>query len=69
MTGNQEYTRFRIGHFNVPTEETSLFETAADVILADAWLNLAKETGQVMDQKRGVFEAELQRWVCKITVK
>jgi hypothetical protein len=69
MMGNQEYTRFRIGHFNLPNKETPFFDTAAHVILADAWLDLARETGQAMYREPGEFETDLRRWVSRIAVK
>jgi len=68
MTVNREYARYRVGHLNLPREEASTADTAARVILAEAWLDLANETGQPGRKGRGEFEAQLRRWVSRLAV-
>jgi hypothetical protein len=63
MPTNQEYRRFGIGCFSLGTPEPRQFDTAADLILADAWLELARESSQLMCPESTEFATRLQRWV------
>ncbi len=63
MTETLEYRRFGLGCFNSQTAETRQFDAAPQLILADAWLELAKETGQEVSPESREFATRFQRWV------
>jgi hypothetical protein len=63
MPTNQEYRRFGVGYFSLGTPEARQFDTATHLILADAWLELAKESSQLMHPQSTEFATWLHRWV------
>jgi hypothetical protein len=59
MTENQEYKRFSLGYFNSEAAENPQFDAAAQLILADAWLELVKEPGPESRETA----TRLRRWL------
>ena len=60
MTANQEYRRFGLGYFNLEAVQARQFDTATFLILDEAWIELAKESGQLFAEPTK-FETRLQR--------
>jgi hypothetical protein len=61
MIANQEYRRFGVGYFNLESLEARQFDTAASLIFAEAWIESAKESGQLILSGSSKFETQLQR--------
>jgi len=51
MTSENEYSRFAVASLNATGTATDLASEANLLILADAWLDLAEQTTQMVDHE------------------